>query len=240
MAPSSVSIETLGDEKGFRSDLVYDRIKRSIIRCELQPGQQVTEEQLAHQYGVSRGSIRPALKRLYQEQLIQTISRNRYVIPPVTLKDANDVFEMRLLLEPAAARQAAGRIGPEQLQRLTQLCGARYRPGDRESAEEFLRANTELHVTIARASGNVLLAEFIANLLEREERLNNLAHSLKDRNEDAHHEHVELVEALAAGDGERAAEVMASGIRSARGFVLEAMMASPALQQVNVVAPRLP
>src|SRR4051794_14938933 len=103
------SIEPDGSENGRQSlaQTAYDTIKRAIIRCDLEPGQQVTEEQLAERFGLSRATVRPALKRLYQEQLVRTITRQRYVIPPITLKDAQDLFELRLLLEPAAARRAA-------------------------------------------------------------------------------------------------------------------------------------
>src|SRR5690349_1090424 len=169
------------EERRPLAQAAYDLIKRAIIRCDLEPGRQVTEEQLADRFGLSRATVRPALKRLYQEQLVATITRQRYVIPPITLKDAHDLFELRLLLEPAAACRAAGRVDAEQLRRLDELCGAHYQPGDRESAEAFLRANTEFHVTVARASGNALLAEVIRNLLDREERLNHLSHMLNDR-----------------------------------------------------------
>lgn len=219
------------------ADTAYQLIKRAIIRCDLKPGQQVAEEQLAEHFRLGRASVRPALKRLYQEQLVQTITRHRYVIPPITLKDVHDLFDLRSLLEPVAARRAAGRVDEVQLKRLDELCRAQYRLGDRESAETFLRANAEFHVTIARASGNVILAEMIANLLDREERLNHLAHMIDDRNEDAYHEHHELVEALVAGDGERAEQVMTVQIQAAHSFVAGALMSSPSVQSVNVFYP---
>lgn len=221
------------------AEMAYERIKRDILRCDLEPGSQVTEEQLAERFGLSRSVVRPALKRLYQQQLVRTVSRNRYVIPPITIKDANDLFELRLMIEPSAAKRAAGRVDPEQLQLLEQLCAAQYEPGNRDSADAFLQANAEFHVTVARASGNDLLAEVVASLLDREQRLNHLAHMLGDRNQDAFHEHRELVEALVAADGEQAERVMAVGIRSARAFVLEALMSSPAIQQMNVTIPRM-
>lgn len=219
------------------AESAYEQIKRAIIHCELEPGQQVTEEYLAERFGFGRANVRPALKRLYQERLIQTSTRQRYVIPPITLKDAHDLFEIRLLLEPPAARRAAGRVDGPLLDRLNELCSATYRIGDEESAEDFLRANAEFHVTVARASGNEILAEMIANVLDREERLNNLAHTLRDRNEVAHHEHQELVDALVSGDCDRAETVMAAQIRAAKLFVIEALTSSPSIQQVNVTRP---
>ena len=220
------------------ADVAYERIKRDILRCDLEPGSQITEEQLAERFGISRSVVRPALKRLYQQQLIRTASRNRYVVPPITLRDAHELFDLRLMIEPTAARRAAGRIDAAQLERLNQLCSAHYVPGDRDSAEVFLQANAEFHVTVARASGNDLLAEVVSSLLEREQRLNHLAHVLGDRNQDAFHEHSELVEALVTGDGDRAEAVMSEGIRSARAFVIDALTSSPSVQEINVTIPR--
>jgi DNA-binding GntR family transcriptional regulator len=219
------------------SELAYRLIKRAVIRCDLEPGQQVSEEQLAERFQLGRAAVRPALKRLYQENLVQTITRNRYVISSITLKDAHDNYDLRLLLEPVAASRAAKRITPAQLQRLRELCEAHYEPGDRESAEIFLAANTEFHITIAEASGNSALAAVVAGVLDRTERLNHLSHMLLDRNYDAHTEHQALTDALEQGDSVTAERVMADQIRSARSFVIEALTSSPSIQSVNVGRP---
>ena len=235
------TVADFGDEETARqsslAETAYDRIKRAIIRCDLEPGQQVTEEQLAERFGLSRSVVRPALKRLYQDHLVQTITRNRYVVSSLTLKDAHDVYDLRLLLEPEAAKRAAKRITSEHIRRLLELADAQYVPGDRESAERFLLANTEFHIVIALASGNDVLAEIIANVLDRAERINNLSHMLLDRNHDAQQEHRSLAEALRQGDGERAEREMAAQIRSARSFVIEALTSSPSIQSVNVLGP---
>jgi DNA-binding GntR family transcriptional regulator len=238
MAAGPGITSTLIDQpRGSMANMAYDTIKRAIIRCDLDPGQSVSEAYLAQRFGLSRAVVRPALKRLFQEQFVQMAGGQRYVIPPITLKDVLNVFELRILLEPAAARQAAGRISAEDLDHLRDLCAVQYRPGDRESAETFLKSNTEFHVTVARAAGNDLLTEVIQNLLDREERFNHLSHMLNDRNAAALHEHSELVEALVAGDGDRAERVMAAGIESARTFVVEALLASPSIQTAHVTRP---
>lgn len=159
------------------------------------------------------------------------------MVPPITIKDAHDLFDLRLLLEPAAAGRAAGNVDAEQLRRLDELCRAQYQPGNSEPVEAFLQANTEFHVTVARAAGNDLLAETIARVLQREERLNHLSHMLDDRNEAAYHKRHGLVDALIAGDAERSERVMAEGIIAARAFVLHALLSSPSIQRTNIVKP---
>jgi DNA-binding GntR family transcriptional regulator len=226
-----------GGHAGPLSDQAYERIKRDIIVCALEPGQPFTEEQLAEEYGVGRAAVRSAVKRLYQEQLVQVGPGKRYAIAPITLKHAQDVYQMRLLLEPTAARMAAGTLTPEQIEDLECLGTAQYEVGNPKSAEDFLRSNTEFHVQVARASGNEIMEEVVASLLDRAERLNHLSHMLGDRNEEAVHEHHELLDALASGDGERAETVMRQQIESAKHFVLGALMSSPAIQSMNVLGP---
>lgn len=221
----------------LQTEAAYKAIKRAVITCALEPGQQVTEEQLAERFGTGRGAVRSALKRLYQEQLVQTISRQRYVVPPVTLRDAGELFDIRLLLEPVAAKRAAGRLDSATVARLRKLCRSSYDVGDAGSADDFLTDNTEFHVTIARASGSTVMAELISNLLDRVERLNHLSHALLDRNDIAHDEHAALVDALAAGDGAQANKVMAAQIQAAFAFVLEALTLSPSVQSANVTIP---
>lgn len=225
-----------GDQP-LQTEAAYAWIKRDIISCALPPGQQVTEEYLAERFGTGRGAVRAALKRLYQEHLVQTTSRQRYVIPPITLREARELFDIRRLLEPVAARRAAGVIEPPIIARLRELCKSQYDVGDQRSAIDFLTANTEFHLTVARASGSLVLADLIANLLDRVERFNHVSHALMDRNVVAHDEHVALVDALEACDGDGAERVMAAQIDSSWRFVLEALTRSPSIQTASVIVP---
>ena len=79
----------------------------------------------------------------------------------------------------------------------------------------------------------------VVGLLEKIERVHHLAHLLRDRNEQAFHEHHDLVEALVAGEGDRAYEITQSQIESARRFAIDGLLASPSVQTVNVAAGRL-
>lgn len=232
--------ETSGEDGHDRSknpsltETAYESIKRDIVHCKLEPGSQVTEEQLATRYHVGRTAVRAALKRLYQEKLVRLVNRRGYFIAPITLKHVNDVFQLRTLLEPAAARLAAGQVDGELLYRLNELCKAQYKPGDPASAEAFLSANTEFHLAIAEATRNELLYDTLASLFAMIERAHHLGHILHDRNAEALNEHHELVEALVAGDGARAEHVMIAQIQAAKAFVIDAMISSPSVQSVNV------
>ena len=222
------------DESRSLADQAYTAIKLAVICCELEPGEPVTEEQLAAQSGFGRAAVRTAIKRLCQEKLVEVAARQRYIVAPITLRQVNELFEVRRLLEPTAAQHAAGNIDIDRLLRLEELCKARYVVGDVDSSRSFLRLNTEFHTIVVRASGNDVLAELLVGVLEKIERVHHLGHLLRDRNEQAFHEHVDLLEALAAGDGERAYAITHEQIGAAQRFAVDGLLMSPSVLSVNV------
>ena len=136
-----------------------------------------------------------------------------------------DIFALRLLLETEGARLAAGRVDGERLRRLDEICGAGYDPGNPESAAEFLRVNTEFHVTIAQASGNDRLASIVAQLLRDMERIFHVEMA---------HEHRDLVAALVAGDGEAAKRIDAEQIEASRKMVMDGLLSSAQFMTVSL------
>src|ERR671927_1451486 len=178
----------------------YEALKQDILTCELAPGVQILEGELAARYGTSKTPVREALNRLGQEGLVQVLPRRGYLVAPITLRDVQEVFQLRLLLETAAAELAAEHITEEGLRQLKALVGMRYTYRDRASYARFLRANREFHVAVAEASGNRRMAQFVGKLLEDMERILHLGLDLRDSAEEMAAEHGELVDALLRGD----------------------------------------
>jgi DNA-binding GntR family transcriptional regulator len=216
------------------SDLAYERIKADIVACELAPGTAVSEARLAASYGFGKAPIRQALSRLSQERFVTALPRRGYVIAPVTLQCVNDIFDLRLLLEPAAAERAAGNVDVERLRELDAICCAGYTPGDRASERAFLGANKAFHVAVARASGNERLARTLAQLLDEMERLFHLGLALRDRTEEMRHEHKALIGALISGDRAAAQAATIEQIESARKMVVDAIISGSGLRRINI------
>jgi len=110
------------------SDRAYERIRHDIISCVLAPGAEISETQLCAQYRIGKAPVRMALNRLAHDGLVRAIARRGYRVTPVTLKDIHDVFELRLMLEPAAARMAAGTVGAQRLRALDEVARSSYEP----------------------------------------------------------------------------------------------------------------
>lgn len=214
---------------------VYELIKRDIVRCRWAPGAELTEGGLAAHYGFGKTPVRDALGRLAQEGLVQVLPRRGYLVSPINVKDVQDMFALRLLLEPEAARLAAGLVDAEQIRRLDEICSAGYDPADPESSSRFLEANTEFHVTIARASGNDRLAAIVAQLLCEAERVFHVGLRLRNRSEEMAHEHRDLINALVVGDGEAAARIDAAQIVAARKMVMDGLLSNHGAITVSLV-----
>jgi DNA-binding GntR family transcriptional regulator len=203
----------------------HARVRRAIVRLELAPGSPVSEAQLVARFGFSKAAVRAALARLRVEGLVTAEARRGHVVAPLTLRDVREIYDLRLLLEPPAARAAAGRLEPAELARLQALTEPVLNLDDPHSVDRFMEANRTLHVTIAEAAGNRRAGAIVARLLEDSERARLLAlqAGAAARGLRARTEHHAILAALADGDGPRAERVMARAIRSFRDELLEAL-----------------
>lgn len=218
------------------SDRAYERIKHDIICCLYAPGTEVSEAQLCAQYKLGKAPVRMALSRLAHDGLVRAIPRRGYMVTPVTLQDIHDVFELRLMLEPVAARMAAGRVDAQRLRMLDDICREGYQTGNAKSTARFLDANKAFHVTIAQAAGNARLAGAIDQLLDEMTRLLHLGLGSRNRTQEMQHEHRTLVKALGRGDGDTAANICREQIEAARSMVLGAILASKSVMNLPITA----
>jgi len=218
------------------SDIAYEKIKEAIIVNELAPGQEVSESQLAERFAMGKAPLRRALASLTQESLVQPQSRRGYIIAPLTMKDIHDIWAIRLLLETEAARLAAGNVDEQYLKNLDRVCKKGYIHGDRATQRAYLSANREFHLAICRSSGNARLAKIVEQLIDHMSRMLFLGILVSQSAEQWEHGHTALVTALVNGDGDKAAAITKEHLESSRESVLNAVMKSPALMQVNLAA----
>lgn len=216
------------------SVVAHAAIQQDIIQCRLLPGAEFTENDLVDRYRLGKTPVRHALAKLAHEGMVKILPRRGYLVAPISIKDVQDIFALRLMLETEAVRLAAGRVDEEQLRRLDEICGAGYDPSDPDSAAKFLRVNTEFHVVIARASGNGRLGDILAQLLREMERIFHVGLRLRNRSDEMAHEHRDLVDALVAGDGEAAKRITADQILASQKMVMDGLLASTQLMTVSL------
>lgn len=201
---------------------VYQSLKDDIVRGVLDMGAMLNEGQLASKYGVSKGPVREALVLLCQEGLVEAVPRVGYRTSRVTVKDVDDIFDLRKIVEGAAAERAATLITDEALQRLENLFIS-FEPGDRESYLRFLEENTVFHRSIAEASGNSRLAEVVYRLLEQMQRLVILRLDLSASSEEMLEEHRQILGALRQHDPVLARDLMVRSIANTHHAALHSI-----------------
>jgi DNA-binding GntR family transcriptional regulator len=198
-------------------------LRREIVACRLAPGDTVSEALMSERFSFGRAAIRAALARLGEEGLVQSVARRGWVVSVVTIRDIHEVFDLRLLLEPEAARRAAGHANLDRLRRLDDVCAQGYNPADPDSALDFLAVNREFHVVVGELAGNLRLARQIGRLLDESTRMLVLGLSTRDRSGEMAHEHRALVQAMADQQPSEAARIMHEQVTASRDMVLTAL-----------------
>lgn len=210
-----------------RGDDAYERIRRDILSCRFMPGSIVSESQLMDTYAIGKNSCRIALVRLVHEGFVRSIPRQGYRIAPVTLRDVEEVFALRVQLEPLAARLACGRVDIALLRRLEAAC--RVPHPERALSDQidvFLDANRDFHLAIAAASGNERLHRTLASLMDEMSRLVALGFGVQGTKPEIKHDHNAMIEAFEAGDGRRAETIARRHIETFQSMTMEKVYAS--------------
>lgn len=145
---------------------IYDRLRNDILSCSLLPGEEFREGELVEKFGVSKSPIRDALQRLELEGLVEITPRRGHRVAPVSVRDAEDMLDMREILEAGAIRLAIGRASKAELNALN-----KFRDANTDDIDAFADYNRRFHVSLCMLSNNQRIATSIAQLMENYDRL---------------------------------------------------------------------
>lgn len=138
------------------ADQAYYLILNKIITAEMEPGSLIQEPVLMEKLDLGRTPIREALKRLETQGFVTVSPRRGMFVTPITMKDINWIYEIRMELESLAMRLAAERIKRKQLEALQQQVDY-YKNKKKRTAEESVLLDREFHFTVYQATQNQLL-----------------------------------------------------------------------------------
>jgi DNA-binding GntR family transcriptional regulator len=185
------------------ADKAYHAIRDLIVSLELAPGAVIDERELIMELGIGRTPVREALRRLAQERLVEVYPRRGMFVTGVDVRELARLSEVRLLLEPDAARLAAERATETDREELAALLAELDAGGS-----ELMDLDERIHRAVYRAAHNHLLEATLEQYYVLALRIWTLALDRAHDLEEAVETHRVLLQAIRDGDGDRAAATM--------------------------------
>ena len=195
-------------------ELAYDELRARIVDGRLHPGARIGQAEIADELGISRGSVREALRRLAGDGLVDFAVNRGFFVADVGLERVLERLEARLLLEPGIARLAAERRNDGDLGELRRWVEAERSARTAAAAHDASRG---FHSALAGATRNEALVRIFDSLWIADvgRRLLASRRAQPTWQEADVAEHEELLEAIVAGDGGRAESLMRAHVESA-------------------------
>ena len=184
-------------------EAAYEKLKRALTEGHLPPGARLSEPELAELLGVSRTPVREALMRLAQEGLVELLPGRGARVRELTPEEVHEVYVVRAALEAEAARLAATRHAPDDLAALA-AAQAELEALPPEDVAAQTAADARFHAALVAASGNREL-ERLFHQLDAKLALARRYSSDENQSPKTLAEHRAILEAILAGDPDRAA-----------------------------------
>ena len=208
--------------------LVQTEIEQMILGGELAPGQRINEAALAVRFGTSRGPVREALRALEECGLVRA-ERNRGVfVREVSISEADEVYDLREVLDELIGQRLAERIGQEQLAELRRLIGDMDAATANQDVPHYHKLNLEFHDALVDFVGNRHLTATYRRLTK--ELLLFRLHGLQKGGGFAvsNTEHKAIVKAIASRDPARAGRTLRAHAADSRARMHKAAAAPAA------------
>lgn len=210
-----------GEAASF-ADRAYYAIRELIVTLELPPGAVVREPELTEQLGIGRTPVREALRRLAQERLVEVFPRRGMFVTKVDVRDLARLCEVRLALEPEAARLAAERATQADLAELREVL-AELDGGRKRDPRALIDLDERIHRAIYHASHNPYLAETLEQYYAHALRIWMVALARTDIGAAVGGHHA-VLEAVVRGDGARAERLMREHVESFEEAVRDVLL----------------
>jgi len=189
-----------------QSEEAYTRILDRIVSLEMPPGSVVNEARLREELGIGRTPIREALQRLARENFVRSIPHRGTFVTDVNITDLARITEVRVVLEAHAARLATEKLTSADRESIEELLVQLQRQVTDQ--RDLMHLDQRIHRLVYRCSHNSFLEATLERYFNLSLRLWYLVLDREVRLREAVDEHVELLKAMLAGDGDNADEIM--------------------------------
>jgi DNA-binding GntR family transcriptional regulator len=193
-------IKPIEDMNKTVSSMAQERIRAAILDGILPPGARIDQNQLAKDLNTSLVPVREALKKLEGEGFVQIIPRRGAFVTDTSIKDMEDLYFARSILEGQAGYHAAERISEDKLKQLDALHTKVGFSLESHDFDEFSQLNRQFHFIIYEAAGSTYLSGMIASLWDLADRYRYRYVFFKDQAAVIQAEHKQILDACHAHD----------------------------------------
>lgn len=211
--------EQSGSRRGEGPRIVADALRSAIISGELSPNERLVEADLVGRYGVGRAAVRSALLKLEKEGLIEREQSRGARVRSITVDEAIEIAEARLVNEALCAARAAQRATDEEIEELGRILAEMRRAHSGGDLLGYSELNHTLHLRIREFSRHATAAAIVEQLRNQSVRQNFRIALLPGRTEVSLREHEEIVAAITERDSSAAEAAM----RTHLGSVIDAL-----------------
>ncbi len=193
------------------AEKAYTQIKGQIVTTKMPPGSVISEAQLMEELKLGRTPIREAIKQLQAENLVTVTPRRGMYVADIAVTDLTQIFEVRVELEALAARLATQRITRDQLSRLISLA-EKYQGADPNDKVALINIDHEFHLQIIESAHNKFLFKELEHFYNLSLRIWYMAINYTQPEDIDVDAHIEILEAIEAGDAQKAGQRMKTHI----------------------------
>ncbi len=205
------------------AERAYTWVREAILKGRQLAGSRLMEQDLAEAVGVSRTPIREALRRLHAEGLVHLEPNHGAIVASFESHDAEEIFEVRALLEPLGAKRAATRVTEPQVAQLRLLAEQQLKESLNRRGAYLTRIgelNDRFHRLIQQASNSQRLTKALFGIIDAPLILRTFSEYTEDELCRSANQHLELVQALETRDPDWAHSIMQAHIMTGRATYL--------------------
>lgn len=221
---TDAQFQTLGSiERTTRRELILDRLRSAVSSGALPPGTHLAETELSSQLGVSRGTLREALRHLQEEGLLTKDARGRLSVRVVSPEEVSEIFDVRYALESLAISVVCAHPERERLFAVLRRALERLREAEDLSVPDQVAADLAFHEAICQASGNQTLVDSWRRVSGLSRAMITAAGRETARENMSADRHLPILEAMTSGDAQQAMTVLREHNRVAKERILTNM-----------------
>jgi DNA-binding GntR family transcriptional regulator len=212
------------DTRTTLRERIADGIRNAIVNGTIPAGSRVAEPDLAERFGISRTPVREALRQLESEGFITVVPRKGAIVASMSEKDISDFYDLKMVLEGFAARQATHALTEADIDRMDAVNDAMLAAASQQEWRKAIELHNEFHEIFVSASGNDRLAAIDRNLVLQFQRFR-LILAMHGSIEGSARQHREIVAAFRARDAELAESLVRKNAAYGKKLLLKELAA---------------